>query len=508
MEELCRIMIIDDEFIMRQGIRYMLNWEKEGYKVAAEASNGKEALDMLKEVRPHVIFCDIAMPVMDGLDFIKLVRREYPEIQIIVLSSYDRFDYVRQALVDGAVDYVLKPTLNPEELLKIVAKAASKVPGLKVKPRDQSNLETQIERFFMGYEITFNNWDLQKVFPESCYRLLAIPLHCQENSDTDFSPVIYEKTELFLKEQKYGKYLKFMTDQDILCIILNYGLKDEKRFLDFLENLMEQISALYEKIFGILSARRKNLDELKQDFLNKAFMEEEIFYHRGVHLFLWEKQEGRPELEKFNFRRFVSCLGEHNYLEALNLFDKYMQQAVQCRMPEFTLKNQSKNLLYNIISASDDQVQELEKVRRECFRKIDQAPYREEFLETLQEVESRFKDLLIQREARDFYLQDILEYIRQHYKEEIDLQELAEEFNFNYSYLSAYFNSHMGEGFSEYLNRVRVEKACDYLSEREYSIAQVSAMVGYSDHSYFCRVFKKITGRTPSAYRRERRKGI
>lgn len=506
MEEQCRIMIVDDEYIMRQGIRYMLDWEKEGYVVTGEASNGKEALDMLEAASPHIILCDIAMPVMDGLDFIKIVRREYPDIQIIVLSSYDKFDYVRQALLNGAADYVLKPTLNPEELLKIVVRAARKIPGLKVKPRDESDLETQIEYFLTGYDTSLNSRELQKIFHESCYRLLVIPLRRQDNSSTDLSSVLYDKIESLLKGQQYGNYLKFLMNQETLCIILNYGLKDEKRLLDFLENLMEQLSALYEKIFGILSPERKKIEELKEDFSAEGFMEEEIFYNRGVHLYLWEEKESKLPLEKFDFRRFVGYLGEHKYQEALDLFHQYMQCAVQCKVPEFKLKNQTKNLLYNIISTSDDQVQELEKIRREYFRQIDQAPYCEEFLETVQDAENRLKSVLIQKQKQDFYLQEILEFIRKHYKEELDLQGLAEEFNFNYSYLSAYFNSHVGEGFSEYLNRVRIEKACDYLEKREYSIAQVSSMVGYSDHSYFCRVFKKITGRTPSVYRRERRK--
>ena len=144
MTENCRIMIIDDEFIMRQGIRYMMNWEQEGYEVVGEASNGKEALDRLEELKPDIILCDIAMPVMDGLDFIKIVRKKYPDIQILVLSSYDRFDYVRQALLNGAADYVLKPTLNPEMLLNMVSKAAQKIPGLQLKKKEvfQSGYQT------------------------------------------------------------------------------------------------------------------------------------------------------------------------------------------------------------------------------------------------------------------------------------------------------------------------------------------------------------------------------
>lgn len=127
-----RVMIVDDEYIMRQGIKYMINWEEYGFQVVGEASNGKEALDFMEKLKPNVVFCDIAMPVMDGLDFVRIVHRKYPDVQILILSAYDKFEYVRQALLNGAVDYVLKPTLNPEELLKLLSKIADKIPGVSM----------------------------------------------------------------------------------------------------------------------------------------------------------------------------------------------------------------------------------------------------------------------------------------------------------------------------------------------------------------------------------------
>ena len=98
----------------------------------------------------------------------------------------------------------------------------------------------------------------------------------------------------------------------------------------------------------------------------------------------------------------------------------------------------------------------------------------------------------------------ILEYIQQNYQENLKLEDLVTEFNFNYHYLSAYFNQQMKEGFSEYLNRIRIEKACQMLENEDIAIAEVSSRVGYSEQSYFCRVFKKITGKTPSVWRREK----
>jgi len=97
----------------------------------------------------------------------------------------------------------------------------------------------------------------------------------------------------------------------------------------------------------------------------------------------------------------------------------------------------------------------------------------------------------------------MLAFIEKNYEQDLRLEDMAEEFNFNYHYLSAYFHQHMKEGFSDYLNEIRTAKACELLENTDLSIAQISEKVGYSEHSYFCRVFKKVTGKTPSVYRRK-----
>ena len=193
MMECGRVMIVDDEYIMRQGIKYMINWEEYGFQVVGEASNGKEALDFMEKLKPNVVFCDIAMPVMDGLDFVRIVHRKYPDVQILILSAYDKFEYVRQALLNGAVDYVLKPTLNPEELLKILSKIADKIPGVSMGKKFFSSQEQQIERFFKGYEQEIKKQDLIQYFPHSCYMLAGVPVHFCNLAGQDLSQIIFEK---------------------------------------------------------------------------------------------------------------------------------------------------------------------------------------------------------------------------------------------------------------------------------------------------------------------------
>lgn len=98
MEDYCKLLIIDDEFIMRQGLKHMVNWEQEGFQIVGEAANGKEGLELIEKLKPHIVISDIVMPVVNGVDFVSAAKELYPDLQIIILSGYDNFDYVKSTL--------------------------------------------------------------------------------------------------------------------------------------------------------------------------------------------------------------------------------------------------------------------------------------------------------------------------------------------------------------------------------------------------------------------------
>ena len=124
MENVCRVLIVDDEYLMRQGIKFMIKKNTEKYEVVGEAANGREALEMIPELKPQIILCDIVMPVMDGLELIRTVKKEYPEIRTVALSGYDNEEYMQEALEGGASEYFLKPMLNPDRLAELLDKTA------------------------------------------------------------------------------------------------------------------------------------------------------------------------------------------------------------------------------------------------------------------------------------------------------------------------------------------------------------------------------------------------
>lgn len=93
MAEYCKVVIIDDEFIMRQGMKHMLDWEKEGFQIVGEASNGQEGLEVIEKTKPNIVLTDIVMPVLDGIEFSEILNKRFPEMQLVILSSYDKFEF-------------------------------------------------------------------------------------------------------------------------------------------------------------------------------------------------------------------------------------------------------------------------------------------------------------------------------------------------------------------------------------------------------------------------------
>lgn len=93
MAEYCKVVIIDDEFIMRQGMKHMLEWEKEGFQIVGEASNGQEGLEVIEKTKPNIVLTDIVMPVLDGIEFSEILNKRFPEMQLVILSSYDKFEF-------------------------------------------------------------------------------------------------------------------------------------------------------------------------------------------------------------------------------------------------------------------------------------------------------------------------------------------------------------------------------------------------------------------------------
>ncbi len=199
MEEYCKVLIVDDERMIRKGIRHMADWEKEGFLIAGEAGDGQEALRLVRELTPHIVLADIVMPVMDGLDFSERLLEEFPSIKLIILSSYDKFEYVKTALLNGAADYILKPMLSVEGLLKTLRKVAAQIPGAQFCREGKTSYEIQLARFLGGYQKQLSRGDFKERLPHPSFRMLGI---CFKGLSEGQIKAIRQKTQDIFRNMK------------------------------------------------------------------------------------------------------------------------------------------------------------------------------------------------------------------------------------------------------------------------------------------------------------------
>lgn len=501
--EYCKLLILDDEYVMRQGIKHMMEWETEGFKIVGEASNGEEGLHMIEELRPDIVLADIVMPLMDGIAFTAAMKQRYPKIRIIILSSYDKFEYVKQALLNGATDYILKPSLSPETLLEVLSKTVKSIPNLQLKKDKELSMTDKLNRHLGGYESGITQDGFRRAFPHTRYRLLCANLGVLCGGYRELEHEVRRSLEDYFENKKEYVAEVLWIKEEICCILLNYRIKDEDKMWEEVIGGINLVKEYDPRTFWVYGEAFTDLESLRDYYSNAIQYTGARFYHKAEAV-CREENLRRPALqEKFEYEKYAGCLKYQDFKEALVLFGDHVEKLCGNKAEEYLLKNVTKNLLYNFLVEWEKGEHGQSKRKTEYFQELDSCVYAEEFREVFGRILDELTEECKQNFNRERNIAEICQYIREHYMENLELVQLAKQFNYNYNYLSTYFNQQVTEGFSGYLNHIRIEKACELLSNTPQSIARISEMVGYSDHSYFCRVFKNIKGRTPSQWRRK-----
>ena len=160
-----KVFLVEDEIVVREGIKNNIEWEKEGFAFVGEASDGELALPMIQELKPDIIITDIKMPFMDGLELSRLVKKEQPNVKIMILSGYNEFDYAKQAINIGITEYLLKP-ISPAKLLQAVKEIAAKI--------EKENEQQEYVKKFKREMLENKNLEKQKFFSDLVSKELAM----------------------------------------------------------------------------------------------------------------------------------------------------------------------------------------------------------------------------------------------------------------------------------------------------------------------------------------------
>ncbi|MFP4974368.1 response regulator [Paenibacillus sp. CN-4] len=507
---LCEVLIVDDEMLVRQGIKYLLDWEREGFRITGEAGNGREALALIESLRPQLVITDIVMPVMDGEELTRRVKQDYPGTEVIVLSSFSEFDYVRSSFQSGAADYILKPKLEAGMLLGVLREARSRLPGghHEAAAGDASGIEPLLCRLLAGYDAGQEIGDSS--FPYGRFLLLGCcgeePAFPQESGTEPPLLQLRQALNAAADEAEAAVYTLRAEEREMLLANgTERGLERVRQLLAQVDRTQEeswpQLQWIVSQPFSSLAELRDVHRDSYSRLLRQRFFLPE---RRMLDAELLHPASAPPPA--FSLPEFAGRVKRLQLEEAFDEMRRYVEAAAgygQTDVFEF------KSLLGGMVFTAATQLShlpELEEEKYRMFRRIDEARHVREAVDFMDEFAAKVLGWAGSRQpvqGSGASVRKVLDYIEEHYAEPLTLTELAARFHFNPTYLSTLFTAQVKEGFKEYLNKIRTDKAAVLLRSGELPIADIGSRVGYGDHSYFCKVFRKYTGLSPSEYRRK-----
>ena len=496
-----KLLLIDDEFIFRQGLKYMMDWEGAGYTITGEASNGQEGLEKYLLLQPDVILCDVVMPVLGGVDFVRKIR-ETSQIPVVMLSNFDEFDKVRQAFQYGASDYLLKSRVTGDVLLDCLDRITdADSSGQNGHPEKTFGLLARqiLDGYADSSSGAFPSW-LESHLPGKKFSLLMV-----ERPAPDFSSEEDMQESLRRLLPEYPLYACFTTQNHALALLSLEDSTAADRLPRVLQRLKEKIchtSCVLGTPFSEISRFREKTEHLYDLTRYSILYENQLcFYETEL-----APAQGNPPL--FFSEPYARLTSQGLWREAANLLLEYMESLKNStRMNPFQFKKLVEHTFYSSLKDARKYARDSISVSRtelKLFKGLDSAltygQFRDAVLAAYQELEEACADSV---PSCDRIISRLQEFLETHYAEQITLYDVAGHLHMNYSYLSAYISQNTGKHFSEHLNDVRIRHSKTLLAETSYSISYISESIGYSDQSYFGKIFKKLVGVTPLQYRNQ-----
>ena len=512
------ILVADDEHLVRKGIRHLLA-DQPGYRVVADATNGEEALQKARELKPDIIILDVKMPVMDGLETLKQLNQLSPGSKTIILSGHNDFTFAQKALKFGANDYLLKPT-NLQELMAALEKAKTHI----LEEKDtQANLSSGMsaitEQFYLSLlRNEFQGADISEKLESLAVReksasVLLISYDDRYRLQSEKSKQEYRRLCIDLK-QRIKTYLDRKIQREIPVL-----------HLDYLECVVVHFSSLQPEAKELAKLILKNVEsaypftvavgtERSMPLINESYGDaREKIKNRlliGGRRVICEAAGGATEqpsypedIEKLITRaiRFGDC--DQVKTAAKTMFDKVARHLTSPKAWEhlsYHLLELSYSVLTDLEVFSDERISFFE-VSGEISNLTSAEDMRYFVTRNLLDIASLIRSM---NTGPSIAIRKAISYINDNYADRIALQDVAQYTCLSPNYLSQLFKQETGKSFLEYLTHCRVEAAKKLLVQSNLTISEIAFKLGYDMPSYFSEVFKRSEGFTPSQYRKGR----
>lgn len=531
-----KVVIVDDEKHVRDAIRLLVDWETFGISQVVEAEDGESAVRIIQEEQPDLVFTDMMMPGMGGPGLLEWIHAHSPRTKTVVISGHDDFDLVRTAVKFGGSDYILKP-IDPGELQEAVRKAADS------RRREENHFLEQQRRNMEVNQIKPVYWDrmLSNLLEDpSCFDKIKGGLGRELGYTADCAEC--RAAVLSLEAAPPEIIGKFGSDMDLLYFTLSNicneylsGSKSGYAFrpsdglgyivLLFWRNLQTadvQVQRVHEGIaktlkcrldFGLSFAKAfpQGLGAAYQEAVSALRTRNLLKRSSWLHLPAAEPAARKPlpfgDYEE-RFRLAVRSSQEDQLEAAVESWFRDIRALTFVSSEQLELWKQEFHIfrsrfLKELPGLDGAEAELLGGVALQPGRGEDGtlllASWRQLLLQALTELSHLYRKHLHEDKHVIF---EIAKYVEAHYREDITLQDIADRFFLSREYISRKFKQEFKENLSDYIGRIRIEKAKLLLLNPDCRIAQVAGQVGYQDEKYFSKVFKKLTGLTPGEYRK------
>lgn len=468
------VLIVDDELLVINSLRNRISWNDLGFEVIGDARNGIAAYEKILQLRPDIVFTDIRMAGMNGLELIQKVNELSLNLQFIVISGYAEFAYAQNALKFGALDYCLKP-FDENEIKGILKKAKA------VLDKSKASYENQL--------LTLLEDDSAE---GQVLKLEILKTLGFEHDEGNEFLVIATIGAAGLDLPKRFKNIKFKIGSNKNIYLIEHD--------PFILERMDYIGIIPQNVKGIGISKIHHSINTINEAIDEACIAASQFFMIGNNIIYEYSNSG---LEGFDsvmkeFRNALFARDVASINKFLDLIGIYFMEG------SFNIKHALK--VYNVF---------LYMIGGVNTGKYENSLETYEQLTSLffnvQEMLSYLKKLLMENENLEHFTvaanvgndtyKRILQYININYCNDISVQSIANKFLVNPNYISQLFKKENGETFTEYLTGLRVKCACNMLRAAHVPVYEIAERVGYNDYFHFAKVFKRITGKTPTAYR-------
>ncbi|MDQ0063267.1 response regulator [Paenibacillus harenae] len=539
-----KVIIVDDELVVRDGLKQTIEWEEHGFALIGDYENGRDAWEAIEAFKPDLVISDISMPLMDGLELAGMVSANYPYIKMIILTGYDQFEYAQQAIRLKVSDFILKP-ITAKDMRALLVKVRLEMDEETKRREDLGRLRSQLhlslpllrERFLerlvvlglgrQEIEGQFAFFGLPAVTPPFIVMLADIDDFGEREAWMDdghdaefFRFAVYNIFEEVISTRSNA--LLFRTREERLVVILNgaegedelyvgaYGMAEEarhhiERYLKFTVTIgIGRACSSPEQLPVSYKSAQSALDYRFQLGKNRILSINDLEGSQG-----W----AMPAALSGDWDRKLSASVKTGSGEAAcRQIECLIEEFRRSRMPIEAVFLQTQRVVLTLMNVMQELgAHEAEDLRKRQLWLTDIYRFK-----TLDEIEVWLKAIASELAASALDNRNLVasnqiakatEYIEEHYAEEkLSLQHLCRHTLMSTSYFSLLFKQYTGETFVEYLTRVRLERAKELLLATSLKFYEIASQVGYADPNYFSILFKKHTGSSPRDFREKQAK--